>query len=627
MCAPRTDAVEVHSVPEAHGHTHSFTDHLFRFTHDDFRHGFRHDEEEDAYATMTGPMVVDSKGGAAVADNSKMTALAMVLVALSANSGLLFGYDTGVVSGAMLLIKKEMNLDTFWQELIVSGTIGAAWAFSLCGGYLTDKWGRRRTILTAAVVFAAGSVVMGVAGNKEVLLAGRIIVGVGVGLATMSTPMYMAECCAPRYRGTLVMLYTLGTTGGQFVAGIISGLFSEVDNGWRWMLGLAAVPSTVLLVGFLFLPESPRWLIAQGRVDEAEDVLQRLRGADVSVHEELKGIRESCEADQRLKAELSNQNVPLRILKTPHARRALFLGAALMGYQQLAGINTAMYYSATIIKMAGIGDNSTAIWLSAVTAGVNCFCTIIGMFVVDRMGRRPLTLYSLLGAAISLAILGGGFLMMEHTAPKITETSCLAGACGALMTCGDCTSTHNTCGFCLLGNGTASCWPRDAESELALGGACMTPADGQLPAGAEWAVGYCPSDYSWVAVAGLVIYLFCFAPGMGPTPWVVNSEIHPMWARDVSSSIATSTNWLLNLVVSLSFLSLIDLIEAYGAFFLFAGITLTGVVLLWCIMPETKGLTLEEIQGLFGAEPEADRSNNNASQPDHKIQVVKTIEL
>ncbi|XP_052125870.1 proton myo-inositol cotransporter [Frankliniella occidentalis] len=577
---------------------------------------------------MTGPMVVDSKGGEAVVDNAKMTLLAMFLVGLSANSGLLFGYDTGVVSGAMLLIKKEMELTDFWHELIVSGTIGAAWAFSLCGGYLTDKWGRRRTILTAAVIFTVGSLIMGFATNKEMLLAGRIVVGVGVGLASMSTPMYMAECCAPKYRGVLVTIYTLGATSGQFVAGIVSGLFSDVTDGWRWMLGLAAVPSIALLVGFMFLPESPRWLVSRGRVDEAEDVLQRLRGRDVSVHQELKGIRESCEEDQRRKAELHNVNVPLRILRTPHARRALFLGAALAGYQQLAGINTAMYYSATIIKMAGVGSNSAAIWLSAGTAGVNCVCTVVGMFVVDRMGRRVLTLCSLFGAGVSLAILGGGFLMMDHTAPKITETSALAGACAAYMTCGECTSTRHTCGFCMLGNGTGSCWPFDKDSELALGGACMTPAGADLAAGAEWAVGYCPSDYSWVAVAGLVIYLFCFAPGMGPAPWVINSEVHPLWARDVSNSISTSTNWLFNLIVSLSFLSLVDEIEAYGAFFLFSAVTFTGVVLFWFIMPETKGLTLEEIQGLFGADMEKTGATGDGSKPPHNnIQVVKTIEL
>ncbi|KAE8744293.1 hypothetical protein FOCC_FOCC009108 [Frankliniella occidentalis] len=195
-------------------------------------------------------------------------------------------------------------------------------------------------------------------------------------------------------------------------------------------------------------------------------------------------------------------------------------------------------------------------------------------------------------------------------------------------TCGECTSTRHTCGFCMLGNGTGSCWPFDKDSELALGGACMTPAGADLAAGAEWAVGYCPSDYSWVAVAGLVIYLFCFAPGMGPAPWVINSEVHPLWARDVSNSISTSTNWLFNLIVSLSFLSLVDEIEAYGAFFLFSAVTFTGVVLFWFIMPETKGLTLEEIQGLFGADMEKTGATGDGSKPPHNnIQVVKTIEL
>lgn len=565
-------------------------------------------------------MVVDSKGAAAAAeDNSRLTLFGMLLVALSATSGLLFGYDTGVVSGAMLLVRNEMKLTDFWHEVIVAATIGAAWAFSLVGGFLTDGFGRRRTILVAAVVFTAGSLVMGFANGKEMLLAGRIIVGIGVGLASMSTPVYIAECSAPKYRGVLVMLYTLGTTGGQFVAGIICGLFANVEEGWRWMLGLAAVPSLVLLVGFIYLPESPRYLVAQGSLDEAEQVLQRLRGPDVSVHAEIKGIREACEEEGRRGGGKRNLLACIwriwRIWRTKHARRALVLGCALQAYQQLAGINTAMYYSATIIKMAGIGSDSTAIWLSAGTAGVNCVCTLIGIAMVDRIGRRPLALGSLFGAAVSLAILGGAFLMMDHTAPAITDAT-VGGACSALSSCTDCISKN--CGFCLLGNGSATCWPHDADTGAAQLGFCSAP----LADGAVWATDYCPSDYSWMAVVGIVVYLFCFAPGMGPVPWVLNSEIHAMWARDVSTSLATSSNWMFNLIMSLTFLSLIEVLTTAGAFFLYACITLTGVLVMWFILPETKGTTLEEIEYLFGKKQDDAHPEGSDGRPVQTVMVI-----
>ncbi|XP_034230917.1 proton myo-inositol cotransporter-like isoform X2 [Thrips palmi] len=566
---------------------------------------------------MTGALVVDSKGGAAAADDSRMTPLGIVLVTLSAVSGILFGYDTGVVSGAMLVIKSSIVLTDFWHELIVAGTIASAWVFSLIGGYWTDRYGRRKTILAAAMVFTVGSLVMGFATGKEMLLVGRLIVGVGVGLASMSTPMYIAESSSPKYRGVLVLMYTVGVTGGQFVAGIISGVLSGADQGWRWMLGLGALPSVVLVVGFLFLPESPRWLVASGRLDDAEAVLRRLRGPDAKVSEEVKAIKEACDEQLKQKQQVQ-QNVLMQILRTEHARRALFLSCALQAYQQLGGINTVMYYSASILKMSGIGDDSTAIWLSAGVAGVNCVCTFIGMVFVDRLGRRPLALGSLFGACVSLVILGLGFLLMDHTAPPVTDVNTLGDACAAFMGCSACTSPRTMCGFCVNGNST-SCWPRDEDTNLALGGACMSP----LTADMEWAVGYCPSTYSWIAVAALVLYLFCFAPGMGAIPWVVNAEVHSLWARDLSTSIATSSNWLLNLVVSISFLSLIDALTAAGAFFFYAVVAFTGVILLWFIQPETKGVSLEDMPSLF-VKHRIDANENSAVES--KIQAVKTVD-
>lgn len=207
--------------------------------------------------------------------------------------------------------------------------------------------------------------------------------------------------------------------------------------------------------------------------------------------------------------------------------------------------------------------------------------------------------------------------MMDHTAPLITDAT-LGDACAALRSCADCVSLRRQCGFCMLGNGSATCWPRAADPGDALSGFCMDP----LPDQAEWAVGYCPSSYSWMAVIGLVVYLFCFAPGMGPVPWLLNSEIHAMWARDVSLSVSTSSNWLFNLIMSLSFLSLMEVMGTSGAFFLYATVTFTGVIALWLMLPETKGVSLEEIEYLFGKQRDGEDTHGNN---DRKVRNVTTI--
>ncbi|XP_013912820.1 PREDICTED: proton myo-inositol cotransporter, partial [Thamnophis sirtalis] len=185
-----------------------------------------------------------------------------VAAAFSALGGFLFGYDTGVVSGALLLLKKELRLDATWQELLVSSTVGAAALAALLGGALNGYWGRRACILLASLLFTAGAVLLAAAPDKETLLGGRLVVGLGIGIASMTVPVYIAEVAPPHLRGRLVTINTLFITGGQFFASVIDGAFSYLPKGgWRYMLGLSAIPAVIQFVGFLFLPESPRWLI------------------------------------------------------------------------------------------------------------------------------------------------------------------------------------------------------------------------------------------------------------------------------------------------------------------------------------------------------------------------------
>ncbi|XP_013881953.1 proton myo-inositol cotransporter isoform X4 [Austrofundulus limnaeus] len=341
-----------------------------------------------------------------------------VLAFFSALGGFLFGYDTGVVSGAMLLLKKEMNLNALWQELLVSSTVGAAALSALCGGSLNGWLGRRICILVASFIFGVGGVILSIAQDKVVLLAGRIVVGLGIGIASMTVPVYIAEVSPPHLRGQLVTINALFITGGQFVASVVDGVFSYLSHsGWRYMLGLSTVPAVLQFFGFVFLPESPRWLLQKGRSQEACQVLSRIRG-DQNIDEEYDTIKASIEEEEREAG--AGGVVILRILSHGPTRRALVVGCGLQMFQQLSGINTVMYYSATILQMAGVRDDKQAIWLAAATSATNFVFTLVGVWLVDRVGRRKLTLGSLLGTGLSLTLLAVGFLLSAQNSPPVT---------------------------------------------------------------------------------------------------------------------------------------------------------------------------------------------------------------
>ncbi|XP_054750905.1 proton myo-inositol cotransporter-like isoform X2 [Lytechinus pictus] len=521
--------------------------------------------------------------------------LVKVLACFAAIGGFLFGYDTGVVSGAMILLKKEFGLNTIWQELIVSVTIGAAALSALCGGIFNEKLGRRKVILFASTVFTAGALMMGLTPNKELLLAGRLVVGIGVGLASMTVPMYIAEVAPVHVRGRLVTINNLFITGGQFVASVIDGAFSYWPWGWRAMLGLAGVPSAIQLIGFIFLPESPRWLIDHGHLEKAKAVLIRTSGLD-HWEEHYRQIVQDTENTKRDSAD----GVPIvRIFRTPPVLRALIIGCSLQMFQQLAGINTIMYYSATIIRMSGVKDDSTVIWLSAVVAFVNFIFTLAGVYLVEKVGRRILTLSSFTGVAASVLFLAVAFLLIAESSPEIDVHS--ADRCSIYNTCDACI-LQDECGFCFqslnntIYNGT--CLVADQlHGNQSLDGLCSQSH--LLKHESEWAYDYCPSPYAFLSFLGLILYLIFFAPGMGPMPWTINSEIYPQWARSTGNAVASTVNWSFNLLIAMTFLSLTEIITRQGAFFLYFGICVLGIIFVFLFLPETKGTRLEDIQKLF----------------------------
>lgn len=293
--------------------------------------GFQRDDERQS-------IISDSSGDR----KTPVTRLLICTTLLSAVGGFLFGYDTGVISGAMLQLRTHFKLSHLWQELVVSVTIAGAWAFAIFAGVATDAFGRKPVILVASFVFTIGAVLMGVAVNTGMLLGGRLIVGAGIGLASMTVPVYIAEVSPAGLRGLLVTINQVFITGGQFVANISDGLFSsDAVNGWRYMLALAGVPSLIQLVGFLAMPESPRWLASKGAYQEAIEVLRRFRGPTANLEAEFDAMRAS-HLDVEGEEGQPGSSVLVKVLCNGPLRMALTVGCALMMFQQIAGINTVM---------------------------------------------------------------------------------------------------------------------------------------------------------------------------------------------------------------------------------------------------------------------------------------------
>nr|XP_046249291.1 proton myo-inositol cotransporter-like isoform X2 [Scatophagus argus] len=568
--------------------------------------GSRQKAADNGEQSLIGPPSGDSTatGGDLLDQDASTPGFLYVLAFFSALGGFLFGYDTGVVSGAMLLLKKEMNLNNLWQEVLVSSTVGAAALSSLGGGSLNGWLGRRICILLASLIFSIGGIILSIAPDKVVLLVGRITVGLGIGIASMTVPVYIAEVSPPHQRGQLVTINSLFITGGQFIASVIDGAFSYMKHdGWRYMLGLSVVPAGLQFVGFFFLPESPRWLLQKGRSQEARQVLSRIRGGR-NVDAEYETIKTSI--DEEEKEAGGGGLVILRIFRHGPTRRALAVGCGLQMFQQLSGINTVMYYSATILQMAGVRDVKQAIWLAAATSATNFVFTLVGVWLVDRVGRRKLTIGSLLGTGLSLTLLAVGFLLSAQNSPPVTlhpldsqnSTCKLYGSCEGCM-------LNPDCGFCYRENGTgvynSSCVPvSQASTDHAAWGRCSNQTE--TTDRPLWAYNYCPTSYSWIVLLGLILYLAFFAPGMGPMPWTVNSEIYPLWARSTGNACSSGVNWIFNVLVSLTFLHVAEFLTYYGAFFMYTGLVVLGLLFVLGCLPETRGLQLEDIENLFSGQ-------------------------
>ncbi|CAA9441418.1 MAG: hypothetical protein AVDCRST_MAG28-434 [uncultured Rubrobacteraceae bacterium] len=322
-----------------------------------------------------------------------------VVACVAAIGGLLFGYDIGIISGALLFIENDFPLTPFLTGVVVSSILIGAVIGAGASGALGDRLGRRKLVLIAAVIFAVGSIGMAFSPTVSVLILFRIVAGLAVGAASALVPTYISEISPTDLRGTLSSVFQLAITLGILLAYVVNFALAGAE-AWRWMLGLAAVPAVILFVGMYMVPETPRWLIKNNLMDEARAVLRRSRGRE-DVEQEIKEIQQ---------VEREESQTEARELLAPWVRPMLVVGIGLAMLQQFVGINTIIYYAPTIINDTGLGASASI--LATVGIGVvNVLFTLVAIWLIDKLGRKKLLLYGLTGMTLGTIILGLGFVL------------------------------------------------------------------------------------------------------------------------------------------------------------------------------------------------------------------------
>lgn len=337
--------------------------------------------------------------------NSK---LIYVIATVAATGGLLFGFDTGVISGAIPFFQKDFGIDDGMIELITSAGLVGAILGALFSGKVTDRLGRKKVILTAAVIFAIGALWSGIAPDAWNLVFARMFLGVAIGVSSFSVPLYIAEISPAKKRGMLVSMFQLMVTIGILVSYFSDLLFAdEADiTCWRPMFYVGVIPALILLIGMYLMPESPRWLMSKGFTQKSREIMERIEKPEV-VEISIKAMEEEIEKSKEEKS-------GWRELFQPWLKNAIIIGVGIMFFQQFVGINTVMYYSPKIFLMAGFDGTISAIWASVGVGVVNVIFTVVSVAFVDRLGRRKLYFIGLSGIIVSLLLLGTCFAFNSY---------------------------------------------------------------------------------------------------------------------------------------------------------------------------------------------------------------------
>ncbi|XP_021718474.1 probable polyol transporter 3 [Chenopodium quinoa] len=481
---------------------------------------------------------------------------------LASTISIIFGYDTGVMSGAMIFIKEDLKINDTQIEVLAGILNLCALVGSLIAGRTSDYIGRRYTIVVASTLFLLGSILMGYGMNFAVLMTGRCIAGFGVGFALMIAPIYTAEISSATHRGKLSSLPEFCISLGILLGYVSNYMFGKLTLklGWRLMLGVAAIPSLGLIFGVLKMPESPRWLVMKGRTEDAKRVLKLVSNskheAEIRLEDIITTVESSKMLDKKSQTEFSLWK-ELLFKPTLAVRWTLFAAIGIHFFEHATGIEAVILYSPRIFKAVGITSKNKLLLANVGLGVVKTLFILVATFLLDKVGRRPLLLTSTAGVILALIALGVG----------LTFTSCYP---------------H--------GNTTSAMLPIQEKF-------CRLPIVANSKNHASWALA--------LSICATYIYMAFFSIGISPITWVYTSEIFPLKFRAVGAGLAVAVNRFMNAAVSMSFISMYKAITIGGTFFLFGGLAMMAWLFFYFFLPETKGKSLEEIEMMFSKKTQA----------------------
>lgn len=338
------------------------------------------------------------------------------IAAVAATGGLLFGFDTGVINVALPSLREQLQLTPSQESMVVGAVLFGAMFGPFISGFLTDKLGRKKINIIASLIFVVGSILAAIAPDTNSLIAGRLLLGLAIGIVAATVPLYLAELSPKDKRGRMVTFFQLAITLGILLSYVVGYIFGDAENAWRLMFWAGFVPAIILFVGMLLVPESPRWLLTKGRNEEALKVLNQLRTLD-------EAVAEYNETLKLLEEEKQNKSSWMELFM-PKLRIPLFIGIGIFAIQQFSGINAIIYYSTDIFK--SLFSDSQAILATVGVGIVNSLATILGMQFLDKWGRKPLLYTGLIGTAVCLGTVGLAFFF-ESSLPEGLRQIMLVG--------------------------------------------------------------------------------------------------------------------------------------------------------------------------------------------------------
>lgn len=448
------------------------------------------------------------------------------LSVVAALGGFLFGYDTAVISGTVARVTDQFRLDTFQQGWYVGCALIGSIAGVAFAGILSDRIGRKKTMILAAVLFSASAVGCALCTGFSQLVVYRIVGGVGIGVVSIISPLYISEVAVARYRGRLVSLYQLAVTVGFLGAylvnyrlaawaetGVATGhaWFDKIflTEAWRGMLGMETWPALTFFLVIFFIPESPRWLVLKGCDARAGGILTRIYRSETAAAEQMEETRAVVRSEPR--SEWS-------VLRKPGIRKAVAIGAGIAILGQFMGVNAVLYYGPSIFENAGLSGGDS-LFYQVLVGLVNMLTTVLALLIIDRIGRKNLVYYGVSGMIVSLVLIGVYFI-----------------------------------------------------------------------SGAAWGI---PNIFLLVF---FLLYIFCCAVSICAVVWVLLSEMYPTSVRGLAMSIAGFALWIGTYLIGQLTPWMLARFTPAGTFFLFAGMCLPYLWIVWKLIPETTGKSLEEIE-------------------------------